>query len=95
MIPNWAKEILYERMTLFKAHEIVKYHNIGGDAMHEDTHPFRKKISMYAIDDLTIQMISDHLRKKFKGDELVFKIIDHNGNVKEIKQCFDTQLRIR
>jgi hypothetical protein len=53
-VPNWAKELLYDRMTLNNAHEIVKFNNYGGDAMNEEVHPFRNKISPLVIDDLTI-----------------------------------------
>ena len=53
-VPNWAKELLYESMTLFKVNELLKFNNYGGDACSEEIHPFRNKISYFVIDDLTI-----------------------------------------
>lgn len=64
IVPNWAKELLYEIMTLSQAHELVKFNNIGGDAMQEEIHPFRKKISSFVIDDLMIQKLSDFEKNK-------------------------------
>ena len=32
-VPNWSKELLNEYKTLSKVIEIIKHHNIGGDAM--------------------------------------------------------------
>ena len=33
-VPNWTKEILYDRMTLSNADKIIKFNNYGGDAIN-------------------------------------------------------------
>ena len=74
IVPNWAKELLYQRMTLNLALRVIKYFNCGGDAFREDSHPFQKKISHLVLENIDIKRMPDEQMDALKGEKVKFRI---------------------
>ena len=92
-VPNWAKEILYQRMTLNKAIKVIKYFNYGGDAQNENEQPLKKKISHLALENIDIKMMNDIQFSQLKGEDITFRIHQKTQDqqnpqfVDKVQQC--------
>ena len=66
-VPNWAKQLLFEKYTLSNVKMIIKHFNVGGDQREEAAQPHVSRVSNLIIDDIDLTAVTVHQYNDMKA----------------------------